>query len=372
MKISYEQHKANEKLGATRKALGIDAPVSGYLPSQVAPEPPEAPKLPERCRLQPTLALAFLERFPAVGRHYYLLRNYDREYQNGRGIVDRETARELLQGVCSWRRTLMILRQGEGVAWDTSGNHIRLFSPAKVSMAMGSGYLRGNDVIVDTANLTSGIQQARALFYATLYTTRKLKDDQKPSPIKRSSLERITGVKPRTQYTYDRLINANGKPIPRDDDGKPMVGKRTKLATSVQKNVHLGDDWSDIEKRQDAAIKYGYIFPVYDREKHKQVIGRPIPNSYSSKLETVRYGRKKRVNREIRDHLLQNEGTGKDASDPRVTIFHPDENRALTSFNRDSRHDRYWRAGSNTIPTVKRACRLQGVNAWRMVEGVVV
>ena len=311
--------------------------------------PQEARGLPEQCQMPPTLALAFLERFPAVGRHYFLLRNWDREANNGRGIVDRETARELLQGVCSWRRTLQILKQGDGYAWDLAGDDIRLKSPAKVSIALGAGYLRGNDVIVDTANLTGGIQRVRAVLYSTLHATRKLKDDQQPAPMQRATLESITGVKPRSQYTYDKLAG-----------------------TRVYKNVHLGEDWNDVEGRQQAAINHGYIFPVYDRKKRKRVIGRPLPNSFASQLVTVRYGRKKRVNREIRDHLLQNEGTGKGDQDPRLTIFNHDENGALTNFNKNPDRDHYWRAGSRTLPTAKRDCKLHGVNAWYAVEGVAV
>jgi len=358
---SHQIINAQKELEKRRKLAGVDASVTDVVSSPAAngqpanddhmtPSPAgHAPTLPEQCRIIPTIALAFLERFPAVGRHYFLLRNYDREYQNGRGIVDRDIARELLKDVCTWRRTLQILKQGQGAAWDTENGYIRLFSPAKVSLELNAGYLRGDQVIVPTAKLTGGIQQVNSTFYNTVHTTCKLQEDQKKNPIGRAKLEEMTGVKPRSQYDYDKLEQ-----------------------TDITKNVHLLDaEWSDTEKRHDAAVKYGYVFPIYDRKRHKKVIGRPMPNSYSSELKTVRYGRKKRVNRTIRDNLLQNAGTGK-FKEKRVTIFYPDENGALTSFNRDSSRDRYWRQGTNTITTINRPCRLLGVDTWRMVEGVSV
>ena len=314
--------------------------------------------------MQPALALAFLRHFPAVGRHYDLLRNYDREYQNGRGLVELATPYELLQDVCSKRRTQQILKQGQGKVWSVTGEHIRLFAPDKVAVNLDAGYLRGNQVIADTANLTGGIQQVKATYFATLHTTRKLQEGQEAAPITRSILETLTGVKPRTQQTYDRLIDADGKPIERDADGKPIIGKDTKFATRIRKNIHiLNDQWGDIEARQNAAIEHGHIFAIYDRKRKQTMIGRPLPNSYSGTLKTARYGRKKKVNRKIRDVLVQNEGPG-NLKDKRVKIFHQDENAALTALNGQGGGSLYYRVGSMLKPTVDTPCMLRGFDAW--------
>jgi len=324
----------------------------------------QAPRLPQECRIQPVLALAFLRHFPAVGRHYDLLRNYDRESQNGRGLVELATAHELLKAVCSKRRTQQILKQGQGKTWDVNSKYIRLYSPAKVAVALDAGYLRGNQVIADTDNFTSGIQQVKAIYYASLHTTRKLKEGEEENPIKRATLEYMTGVKPRTQSTYDKLIKADGKPIERDADGKPIIKKDTKFATKIRKNIHIFDSqWKDTEARHNAAIDHGHIFAVYDRKRKQTMIGRPMPNSYSGTLKTARYGRKKKVNRKIRDALVQNEGPG-NIKEKRVTIFHPNENAALTALNRQGGGDLYYRVGSRSQPTVDRPCMLRGFDAW--------
>ena len=305
----------------------------------------KAATIPDKLKIDPTLALAFLDGFAAVAREYYLLRNYDRVSQNGRAIVTFEIARELLKGVHTWRRTLQILKQGEGITWDTSGGHIRLLSPAKVSIALNAGYLRGNPVIVDEANLTGGIQLVKATLHATIHSTRKLKEGQKPAPIKQTVLEQITGVKPRTQHTYNKLI------------------KQIK----TRKNFHMIDsEWSDVEARHKAAIKYGFIFRFYDQEKRTRMIGRQLPNSYVSALELAPNGRRKKSNRQIRDALVQNEGPG-NVKEKHIAIFHPDENQALTAFNRESNTDHYYQTGSILMPTSTRPARLRGAATWHAV-----
>jgi len=357
-----------KQLKAERERRGIKIPLSTdahNTPNTNTPQDaPTGPRMPQECRIQPTLALAFLERNAALGRVYDLLRNFDREYQNGRGLVEISTAYELFQDVYSRRRVQQILKQGQGVTWQIRENRVYLFAPNKVALNLDAGYLRGDQIIADTANMTGGIQQVKSVYYAAFHTTRKLKEGQQKNPMTRATLETLTGVKPRTQQTYDRLIKADGKPIERDADGKPIIKKGTKFATKVRKNIHiLNDQWGDTEARHNAAVEHGHIFAVYDRKQNKTMIGRPLPNTYSGTLKTARYGRKKKVNRRIRDALVQNEGPG-NIKENRETIFHQDENAALTALNRQGGGDLYYRVGSRTKPTVETPCMLRGFDAW--------
>ena len=305
------------------------------------------PKLPNQLRIDPTVAGGFLrQHLAAVARLFYLLRNNDRVVNNGKGIIAFETARAWLEDVQTWRRSQQILKQGQGIAWDTTGGHIRLFSPAKVCIALNLGYLRGDVVIVDTADFTGGLQQVKSTLYGCIFSTRKLKENQKPAPIKQSTLEEITGVKPRTQHTYNKLVDVE-----------------------TRANVYiLDDEWADIEARHNAAVEHGHIFPVYDRQQKKRMIGRPLPNSYLSKLITAKYGRKKKSNRIIRDDLVQNAGPGND-TEKRIAIFHADKSGALTAFNKDPVSDHFWKVGSVLQPNLDRLCRLSGADTWYALGG---
>ena len=347
---SLELLKAQQRLEQIRNEQGIKPPAPSTKPdpswiAELARITPSEPKLPTKLNIDPTLAGGFLrDNLAAVGREYYLFRNHDRVFQDGSGIVTFETARELTKDIHTWRRALQILKQGQGITWDTTGGHIRLFSPAKVCIALKLGYLRGNTVIVDTVDFSGGLQQVKATFYGCIFSTRKLKENQKPAPIKQSTLCEMTGVKPRTQRTYNKIVD---------------------VATHA--NIHiLGDEWANIEARQDAAVKHGHIFPIYDRQQKKCMIGKPLPNSYLSKLVTAKYGRRKKANRIIRDDLVQNEGPG-NVKEKRIAIFHADKGGALTALNKDPRNDHFWSVGSVLQPNLNRDCRLSGANTWYAV-----
>ena len=350
---SLEVLEAQQRLEQIRNEQGIEPRTPSTDPdlswiAELDRNHHSEPKLPTTLRIDPTVAGGFLrEKLAAVGRIFYLLRNNDRVVNNGKGIISFETARAWLEDVQTWRHTWNILKQGQGVAWDTTGGHIRLFSPAKVCIALKLGYLRGDVVIVDTADFTGGLQQVKATFYGCIFSTRKLKENQKPAPIKQTTLEDITGVKPRTQHTYNKLVDVE-----------------------TRANVYLlSNEWRDIDARQNAAVEHGHIFPVYDRQQKKCMIGRPLPNSYLSKLITAKYGRKKKSNRIIRDDLVQNAGPGNN-TEKRVAIFHADESGALTALNRDPNSDHYWRVGSVLVPNIDRLSRLSGADTWYVVGGM--
>ena len=322
--------------------------------------------------LLPDLALALLrEGVAAPGRVWLLLRHMDAE---GAGWIELRDARAHLTDkksplrICGWRQLRNLLREGEPTFWrrevtKDGEERIWLRSAARVAAALQVTRLKMRPVAVPVAALAESIGLARAHFYATFHSARA-----QGGPIARETLERLSGVSPRTQRLYEE-----------------------RAGVERQRNWALGPAYS-LEAAQERAWRHGHaIFRFTDQQGRHGPAGASylawqLPNSYSGPHSVESRGRQKRLNRQLVDLFSKGiTGNGKngvdaangacgdgDEIDPEkiVRCFYANGQQAVKGYNRDSHHDAYWQSlhpDGGRKQTV--SCSRTQQQIWRTIPG---
>lgn len=355
MAQSWLIRNGQKELAKRRKLAGIDAPLSNdiepvpapIIPLQDAPDQaPERETLPTRVKIYPSLALAFLEHFPSVGRVYDLLKAYDLATYSGRGFIHRDEARELLTvgpwRCMSWRRLRQILQQGGGITWSEHHNgNIQLFSPGRVAVAMGAGILRGRPVWVDPRHLNSGIQQVRATYYATFDA-----GQSKGNPITRQAKRQATGIPESTQRVYDAVAG-----------------------TKRKANIAVSSESYNRENRESRAWENGRnTFKFYDHRgqhvpKGHVTIAWRLPNSYTSQFELAPKGRQRKHNKRINLVIKREQGTKSSF----MQLYHPAAGQAVKAIEANPGHDHYYSVGGCLLPSIDTPPKLAPASTWGVI-----
>lgn len=310
---------------------------------------PDAADLPGRVKVYPTLAAAFLRRFSAVGRVYFLLKAYDLAKTDGGGGVNLTDVRELLTGRgewshITWRRLRQILDQGEGVTWHRdTGGRLWLHSPAAVANCLDIGRLCGRPVWVATGDLVKGAKETNAHLYGAY-----LSGCYGGDPITRRTIYNVTAVSPSSQRDYEELLGIT-----------PKI------------NLSLTDETFTHEAAQRAAWRHGRaVFRFTDhhgKQPHLKagdsVIAWQLPNSYSPAHEHAPRGRQKKLNRRI--DLVNKEARG---HDPKIKIYFPAEELAAKAANRAADVDHYYQTPSVITPKAARLPKLAAANVWTVIQ----
>jgi len=362
--ISQLIENAQKDLARKRSLAGIDVPLSTDTlqpapagiaidtPSQntiAAPKMPDAaPNSPERVKVYPTLANAFLARDPrntkrtlaAVGRVYFLLRAHDSQ---GAGKVELVRLRQLITDATgmTWRNLRGILRQGDDLAWRLADDCLYLFSPAGVALALDAGSLKGRPVYVPAADLCGGIQQVRAAFYATYHGGR-----QAAMPITRQSIRALTGIPERTQQIYDRVSG-----------------------TVVSTNIASAGELANKENRQRRSWQHGRAaFKFFDHRgvtfrKGAAVVVWRLPNSYNASYQQAPKGRQRKHNRRINLVIRRQQGSDLEI----VRKYHPTARIAARCASREPEHDHYYPTGRALTFAAHKPPKLAGADFWRAI-----
>lgn len=250
----------------------------------------KASRLPDFVKLYPDIGLGMLRQsLAAPGRIWLLLRLLDSQ---GCGWVSLDTARAQLTGkeaalrVCGWRQLRNLLRQGDGIFWQRDRTRIWLHSLAKTAQALGISRLTGRPVRLPVSALTGTMGNTRAHLYAAFHSGR-MQDTREARPISRHALAVLSGVGATSQRHYE---------------------EKTKVRT--QANYAAGDV-VDAENGKERAWQVGRaLFKLHDVNGRHGQAGRVywawrLPNSYTGPHQRAPKGRQRRVNRELRDLVMQ-------------------------------------------------------------------
>jgi len=244
-------------------------------------------------KLYPDIGLGMLRReMTAPGRLWLMLRAIDKE---GQGSIPIDEAKEHLVGegsalrLCGKRQWRNLLRDGEGVFWTRDREQIWLRSVAKVALALGVERLTGQPVAMPVTALLEGISSFRAHLYTAFHSgrTKESARGRQVMPIARVTLAGLSGVGASSQRAYE---------------------KQTKL--KVQANFAVGEVATE-ENRENRAWTQGQaIFELTDYRgqqgrKGETYLAWQLPNSYLGQHQHRPKGRQKRINRELKDLVMQ-------------------------------------------------------------------
>ena len=266
---------------------------SSQLPEQIPQNKLPLTSAKKTITVYPDIAMGMLKyELATTGRIWFLLRFLD---SAGRGWVSVEDARaKLTQAdaalhVCGKRQLRNLLAAGEGVFWGRDNGRLWLRSLAKVAVLLDIDRFRAKPVALPVSILTKKIGTVRAHLYATFHSSRNQVNGRsnKPQPIARITLQKITHVHPRIQQRYDKIARVKSR-----------------------RNFGVGDVVTE-ETKRNAAWKHGQaVFQVSDKEgkqgkSGQQFLAWQLPNSYVGPHKVASGNQRKRVNKKLTDLLHQ-------------------------------------------------------------------
>ena len=292
-------------------------------------------------KLYPDIGLGMLrQEMTAPGRLWLLLRYCDPE---GRGSLRIDIIRNHLTQptsslyLCSQRQLRNLLRDGEGVYWRRDKERIWLYSAARVACALGVTGLSGRPVALPAAVLLGGIGDFRAHLYAAFHSSRAKErpGGEQTMPIARQTLAGLSGVGRSSQRAYEQ-----------------------RTGIGVQANFAVGELVTKAAQEERACQKGQALFELEDyRGQH----GRPgqhylawqLPNSYRGRHQQRPKGRQKRINRQLKDLVMQGMpgnvgGTSEThrpaagAARPAARVYYPNGRLAAQVYGRDPERELYW------------------------------
>lgn len=267
--------------GVGEKALNIYA--------NCIPEPAAATWV----KLYPDIGLGMLrQEMSAPGRVWLMLRYLDKD---GQGNIAMATAQAHLVDpdsplrLCGRRQWRNLLRAGEGVFWQRDQERIWLYSAAKVAHHLGVSRLTGRPVALPVAVLLEGIGSFRAELYAAFHSGRGQESNHgtQVKPIARATLAELSGVGASSQRVYE---------------------KQTRV--QVETNFAIGELTTEENQEARGWAQGQAVFTLIDYrgqqgEKGKAYLAWQLPNSYRGQHQQRPRGRQKRINRELKDLVMQ-------------------------------------------------------------------
>ncbi len=295
--------------------------------------PPDTPDPANWVKMYPDIGLGMLRReMTAPGRLWLMLRAIDKEGQ-GNILIDR--AKELLVKessplrLCGQRQWRNLLREGDGVFWTRDREQIWLRSVAKVALALGVERLTGQPVALPVTALLAGIGAFRAQLYTAFHSgrTKESVRGRQVMPIARVTLAGLSGIGVSSQRVYE---------------------KETKL--KVQANFAVGEVATE-ENRENRAWAQGQaVFELTDYRgqqgrKGETYLAWQLPNSYLGQHQHRPKGRQKRINRELKDLVMQGMpgNVGEKAETHPEKRYYANGKEAVRGCGRVSGRDLYWR-----------------------------
>ncbi len=265
---------------------------------------------------------------------------------DGSGQIDKAHVREQLTGIDSplwlftWRRLRQILHAGEGIFWTTDNKDRLWFGAAKVAAALGLGRLTGQPMLMPLETITKGIGAFNAHLFDSWHGARS-----NQNPISQETLKEITSIPERTQYHYCQVEN-----------------------TTTERNLYIG---GKVELSQPEHENH---FTLHDKKglrgnRGQRYYAHCLPNSYQSQNSQANTGRKNKINRKLKDLVInvgeEGASTSVDASslltysrgngDKLIKMYFTDVEKAVKVKSKNYENDIYVRTKRRTK---------QGTNIW--------
>ncbi len=285
-------------------------------------------------KLYPDIGLGMLrQELTAPGRLWLMLRYLDGA---GQGSLRIGTVQTLLTQktsayrLCGKRQLRNLLQDGEGVYWTRDRTHLWLRSAARVAAALDVERLTGLPVALPVAALLEGIGAFRAHLYAAFHSGRlkETPDGRRVMPIARETLSQLSGVGRSSQRAYEE-----------------------QAGVVVQANFAVGElsTKENLEKR--AWANGQALFELKDYrgqqgKKGKTYLAWQLPNSYTGQHRPRPRGRQKRINRELKDLVMQGmpgNGEGTSETQKPEKVYFPNGKLAAKAYGRDPERDLYWK-----------------------------
>ena len=281
-------------------------------------------------KLSASIGLAMLqEGCSAEGRIWLLCHHLD---QNRCGWLNVQQLREQLTRkgsplrICGWRQLRKLLQRGTGRFWirDAQGR-LWLKGMAHVASCLGLEKVRSRAIQLPIKALKN-IQTFRAYCYACFFHLRRT-----DNPISRFALINITDVNERTQSIYEHIAGIDST-----------------------RCIALGNRYSDEDRREQAWNRQNKTFIFVDHQGKQGRAGEKytawhLPNRYQSHIETARFGRKRRINQQLRDKpiLVKYQGRGNKFGVMQQTVnttsvFYQNGSKAVKALRHTSAKEIYW------------------------------
>jgi hypothetical protein len=302
-------------------------------------------------KLYPDIGLGMLRReLTAPGRLWLLLRYLDAKGRGSFRIVlleEQITDQNSPYYLCGRRQLRNLLKAGEGIFWQRERDRLWLRAAAKVAYSLGVTRLTGRPVAFPLAVLLCGIGQFRAELYAAFHSgrVRSCSNSRRTKPISRRTLANLSGVGRSSQRSYERQARI-----------------------AVSSNFAVGETASDKYREERAWQKGTAVFTLTDHQGQQGPAGRPylawqLPNSYAGRHQQRPKGRQRRINRQLKDLVMQGMPGNVDramAASQMATrlgnrIFHRNGGEAAKAHGRRAAQDHYWPSG-------------QRVNLWHVIS----
>jgi hypothetical protein len=282
----------------------------------------------------PDIGLGMLrQELAAPGRLWLMLRYLDRE---GRGFLRIDNLKAQLTNktsslrLCGRRQLRNLLRDGAGVFWTRDKTGIWLRSAARVAADLQVEQLTGRPVALPVAAILEGVGTFRAHLYAAFHSGRlkETPDGRRVMPIARDTMVQLSGVGRSSQRVYE-----------------------DKVGIAVQANFAVGEV-STKEKWEKRAWQQGRaLFELKDYlgqqgKKGKTYLAWQLPNSYTGQHRHQPRGRQKRINRELKDLVMQGmpgNGEGTSETQKPEKVYFPNGKLAAKAYGRHPERDLYWK-----------------------------
>lgn len=315
-----------EAIGGQRAGVG----------AKVTVEEPAAAGRPalDWVKLYPDIGLGMLrQEMAAPGRLWLLLRYLDTA---GRGCLRIDNLETQLTSktsslrICGQRQLRNLLKAGQGVFWTRDKARVWLRSAAKVAATLQVEQLTGCPVALPVTALLDGIGAFRAQLYAAFHSGRlkETPDGRRAMPIARDTMTQLSGVGRSSQRVYE-----------------------DKVGIAVQANFAVGEVVTE-EKREKRAWQQGQaLFELKDYlgqqgKKGKTYLAWQLPNSYHGQHRHRPRGRQKRINRELKDLVMQGmPGNSEATRETRQVekMYFPNGKLAAKVYGRDPKRELYWK-----------------------------
>lgn len=282
----------------------------------------------------PDIGLGMLrQELAAPGRLWLMLRYLDRE---GRGFLRIDNLEAQLTNktsslrLCGRRQLRNLLKDGAGIFWTRDKTGIWLRSAARVAAALQVEQLTGRPVALPVAALLEGVGTFRAHLYAAFHSGRmkETPDGRRVMPIARETMAQLSGVGRSSQRIYE-----------------------DRVGIAVQANFAVGEVTTK-EKWEKRAWQQGRaLFELKDYlgqqgKKGKTYLAWQLPNSYCGQHRHRPRGRQKRINRELKDLVMQGmpgNGEGTNKTQKPEKVYFPNGKLAAKAYGRDPERDFYWK-----------------------------
>lgn len=302
--------------------LGVMNQPALPLAAAVTQEPPQPPSIfKDEMEHHGEIAIAAMR--AGYSSHYQLWLLLHLMDRAGSGRLDLDKVKLHLTELISkhktweWARVRTLLQEGDGRFWSLTPTRVYYTTHARLAAALGIEKLNGRFATIQAENVKGTSAAAfRAHCFAAWMANHT-------SPISRRTIERLTGITPRSQRRYCQLADIE-----------------------QQANICIGPK-KTTEQMQECAWNYSGAFTFTDylgkqgNRPGAQYVAWHLPAAYDGTAATGTRSQQRRVNKRI-NNLVNTGVRGNDDRFAREPLFFKNGALAAKAVNRGRETDAYW------------------------------